>query len=338
MSPVLGSWTNHVGRAANIATPSGSSQSRAFSGALKAAKVTADQISYIEAHGTGTPLGDPIELRALASVFSVKPHAVGSNDGEIINDPIILGSSKASLGHLESVSGIAGLIKAILLLRHREAPPQIHFRELNPEIERGTRNLKFRIITSDTAPDDRLVVPRGQDAERREEAYALVSSFGFSGTNASVVLASPPTAALPTAGVEAGERLRGNFYPWHKSVEAHPFLNTCRHTWVDASEAVKAAYIQIGRYSTVWNQLGRNMAKPLTQGDDSYFPAAVILELILATADKAIGHEHRGRHQLSTKLKHHMQTRQSADIQDDSGRNQGAHCPRCGQDSRLGAR
>lgn len=289
--PVLGSWTNHVGRAANIATPSGPSQARAFSGALKAAGISADQISYIEAHGTGTALGDPVELRALASVFSAKSR----NDETAAGAPVIIGSSKANLGHLESVSGIAGLIKTLLVLRHREVPPQIHLSALNPEIERATRNLDYRLVTPDTPAHDRRLSPRGPDAAEREESYALVSSFGFSGTNASIVLASPPPTGLSKLAEETGHRLRGHFFPMRDSEQDHPFFLNCRHKWVDLTTSVKAAYIQIGRYTTVWNQLAHPLAKPLAEGDGSYFLTAVVLELILATAAKTAGPDLEGK-------------------------------------------
>ncbi len=135
--------------------------------ALARAGVAPEQVDYVEAHGTGTPLGDPIEVQALQSVQAGRPAEA---------PPIYMGSVKANIGHLETASGIASLIKVVLMLRHGEIPPQRNLRTLNPKIPDGGAPLRIaREITPWPAREDR----------RR---FAGVSGFGFGGANAHVVL------------------------------------------------------------------------------------------------------------------------------------------------------
>src|SRR5262249_30184835 len=131
-------------------------------------------IGYIEAHGTGTALGDPIEVRALTSVLQAS---------RSVDQPLVLGSVKTNIGHLEAAAGIAGLIKVILALQHREIPPHLHFQTLNPSITLNGCSIHF--------PREPL---QWQPLDGRR--LAGVSSFGFSGTNAHVVVEEAPA---PTA-------------------------------------------------------------------------------------------------------------------------------------------
>src|SRR5262249_57907319 len=126
---------------------------------------------YIETHGTGTSLGDPIEVNTLNSVFS---------GGRTTEHPLVIGAVKANIGHLEAASGIAGLIKVILAMQHREIPPQIHFKTLNPHIQ---------------IDEELIQIPREKRAWKKREdkrRFASVSSFGLSGTNAHVILEEAP--------------------------------------------------------------------------------------------------------------------------------------------------
>ncbi|WP_430741789.1 beta-ketoacyl synthase N-terminal-like domain-containing protein [Streptomyces sp. P13-3-3] len=133
------------------------------------------QLDYVEAHGTGTPLGDPVEAGALGAVLG---------QGRSAEQPLLLGSVKTNIGHLEAAAGIAGLIKTVLALHHDELPGQLHFAEPNPHLDLDA--LRLRVLT---APEP---WPRYSGT-----ATAGVSSFGFSGTNAHVVLREhrPGTAA-----------------------------------------------------------------------------------------------------------------------------------------------
>ena len=150
--------------------PSVAGQSEVISLAHALAGVTADSIGYVEAHGTATPLGDPIEIAALTSAFRATPQALGS---------CLLGTVKSNFGHLEAAAGVTGLIKTALALHHGKIPPSLHFKTPNPRIDFA--NSPFRVVTqlTDWKP--------GMHPRR-----AGVSSFGVGGTNAHVVLEESP--------------------------------------------------------------------------------------------------------------------------------------------------
>lgn len=167
---IRGSAVNQDGPSGGLTVPNGPSQVRVIRQALSSGEVDPEQLSYIEAHGTGTSLGDPIEVEALGTVFA-KNHSS--------EQPLTIGSVKTNIGHLEGAAGIAGLIKVILSLQHETIPPHLYFQKPNPYI--GWDELPFQIPTAATA------WPRGEQTR-----LAGVSSFGFSGTNAHVVLEEAP--------------------------------------------------------------------------------------------------------------------------------------------------
>ena len=177
---IRGSAVNQDGRTNGLTAPSGRSQEALIRRALDLAGVGPEELGYVEAHGTGTPLGDPIEMEALGAVL-------GSGRGA----PCLVGSVKTNLGHLEGAAGIAGLIKTVLALQHASVPAHLHFRHLNPHI---TMPAALAIPT--------ILSPWPAGRGRR---CAGVSSFGWSGTNAHVVLeAAPPVAdAAPAAAGDA---------------------------------------------------------------------------------------------------------------------------------------
>lgn len=171
---------NQDGRTSGISAPNSQSQVACIRAALAQAGLTPDDIGYIEAHGTGTPLGDPIEMQALGEIFRAR----GSDD-----PPAYVASVKANVGHMETVSGVAGLIKVVLMLQRGEIVPQTNFEALNPHIRfDGTR---LRI------PTEPIAWPSGARPRR-----AGVSSFGFGGTNTHLILESP-SAALRTSAATA---------------------------------------------------------------------------------------------------------------------------------------
>jgi amino acid adenylation domain-containing protein len=155
--------------------PNVNAQAEVIATALADADVPAPSIGYVEAHGTATALGDPIEVAALNQVFAGCERASSA-----------LGTVKSNFGHLDRVAGIAGLIKTVLALEHRQIPPSLHFREPNPEIDFDAGPFFVNTVLRDWAP-------RGQ-APRR----AGVSSFGMGGSNAHVVLEEAPE--LPADG------------------------------------------------------------------------------------------------------------------------------------------
>jgi myxalamid-type polyketide synthase MxaB len=117
---------NQDGRTSGISAPNSQSQIACIQGALRQAGLTADDVGYVEAHGTGTPLGDPIEMQALGEVFRAKtPDA----------PPVYVSSVKANVGHMETVSGAAGLIKVVLMMQRGAIERQTHFESLNPHIK-----------------------------------------------------------------------------------------------------------------------------------------------------------------------------------------------------------
>jgi acyl transferase domain-containing protein/acyl-CoA synthetase (AMP-forming)/AMP-acid ligase II/acyl carrier protein len=166
LAVIRGSAVNHDGRSSGLTVPNGLAQKAVIRAALEKAGIEPRLVSYVETHGTGTPLGDPIEVRALSAVLGKERPK---------SSPLILGSVKTNIGHLESAAGIAGLIKVVLSLQHGEIPPHLHFQELNPQI--SLEDLPGVIpssLMSWPAVDDRRI--------------AGVSSFGISGTNAHVIL------------------------------------------------------------------------------------------------------------------------------------------------------
>lgn len=163
---IRGSAVNHDGRSKGLTVPYGPAQEALIRQALEKAEVAPAQISYIEAHGTGTPLGDPIEAIALGNVLATD-RPPGSY--------CAVGAVKSNIGHLEAASGIASLIKVALSLKHQQIPPSLHFQQPNPYIPFDTLPLQ---VQQTLAP-----WPQGSSL-----AVAGVSSFGFAGTNAHVVL------------------------------------------------------------------------------------------------------------------------------------------------------
>ncbi|QRR36015.1 type I polyketide synthase [Hydrogenophaga sp. YM1] len=187
LAVLRGSALNQDGRSSGLTAPNGAAQEAVIRAALANARLQPGDIGYVEAHGTGTPLGDPIEMKALNQVFGERPR----------ERPLMVGSVKTNIGHLEASAGVAGVMKVVLALQHATVPPHLHLRQPNPLIAWDQYP-----ITVPTAP---TAWPRPGDAPRR----ACVSSFGFSGTNAHVVLeeAPPPPAAPATGEAPRAEHL-----------------------------------------------------------------------------------------------------------------------------------
>ena len=180
---ILGTAVNHGGLANSLTAPNPIAQAALLGKVYTEAQVPPDTVSYIEVHGTGTELGDPIEIAGLKKAFAELALELGSAPGR--KNYCGLGSVKTNIGHLESAAGIAGLIKVLLALEARTLPATIHYQELNPHIDlQGT---PFRIV-SQTERWDPLLDAAGKPFPRR----AGVSSFGFGGTNAHVVLEEFP--------------------------------------------------------------------------------------------------------------------------------------------------
>ncbi|MFD0661102.1 type I polyketide synthase [Thermocatellispora tengchongensis] len=151
-------------------TPSAAGQAATLRAAYRDAGVDPAGVQYVELHGTGTPVGDPIEAAALGMVFAA---------GRPVDRPLLVGSVKTNVGHLEGAAGITGLIKTVLAIAHREIPPSLNFARPNPRIAFSEWRLRVADVRRDwPAPQDPLL--------------AGVSSFGVGGTNCHIVLAAPP--------------------------------------------------------------------------------------------------------------------------------------------------
>jgi len=163
---------NQDGRTPVIAAPSIESQESLIYQTLKEAGITPDRVQYVETHGTGTSIGDPIEA-----------HAIGRTIGRHKNeeDPCLLGSVKTNIGHLETASGVAGIIKNALICHHGVVPKNLHFNTPNPNIEFERYHLK--VVTQ------ALTLPRHTE---KDQCYLGLNSFGFGGANA-FILMSPYT-------------------------------------------------------------------------------------------------------------------------------------------------
>jgi len=172
LAVIRGTAVNQDGKSNGLTAPNGLAQERVIREALDRSGLEPGDIGYIEVHGTGTALGDPIEVEAIGRVMLNRRPAEA---------PVILSTAKANIGHLEAAAGVAGLIKAVQCLRHGEIPPHLHLTNPSPHIPWG--QYPFKVVTE--------VTPWPAGAAPRR---AGVSSFGFSGTNAHVIVEAAPNA------------------------------------------------------------------------------------------------------------------------------------------------
>jgi epothilone polyketide synthase D len=170
LAVIRGSAVNQDGRSNGLTAPSGPAQQAVIERALASSGLSPAAVDYVECHGTGTRLGDPIELQALGTVL-----ARGRDPGQ----PAVIGSVKSNLGHTQAAAGVAGIIKTVLALQHGKIPQNLHFAAPNPHVPWAELPLRVAAQAMDWPPGARLRV-------------AGVSSFGLSGTNAHVVLTEAP--------------------------------------------------------------------------------------------------------------------------------------------------
>jgi len=180
LAVIRGSAVNQDGRSGGLTAPNGPAQEAVIREALAAAGVAPHEISYLEAHGTGTSLGDPIEVQAACAVLCQDRSA---------DQPLALGSIKTNIGHLEAAAGVAGLLKVILALQHKTIPPHLHLTKKNPYIDWD----RWPIFVPTT-----LTPWNSMNGKR----IAGLSSFGFSGTNAHLVVEEAPEEATSVASTD----------------------------------------------------------------------------------------------------------------------------------------
>ncbi|MGW5619108.1 SDR family NAD(P)-dependent oxidoreductase, partial [Streptomyces sp. NPDC003877] len=206
---------NHDGASSGITAPNGTSQQKVVRAALHSAQLAPTDIDYVECHGTGTPLGDPVEVQALAAVYG---------EGRDASTALRLGTAKSVIGHLESAAGIAGVCKVLAAFRHGALPPTPRSTPLNPAI--AWDDLPVTVV------DELSPWARTPGRVRR----AGVSAFGLSGTNAHLVLEEPPLPAFEDAAPAAprppalpvvlsgrtDKALREQAGRWARWLDAHP--------------------------------------------------------------------------------------------------------------------
>ncbi len=173
LAVVRGSGVNQDGASSGQTVPNGPAQQALMRRVLANARLDPSEVDYIEAHGTGTPLGDPIELDALVGVYGDRKDS----------EPLVLGSVKTNLGHLESASGVTGFIKAVLAVNAAHIPKQLYFKQLNPHASEAASKFTIAAEPMDWPQTGR---PR----------RAAVSGFGVSGTNAHVIIEQAPAAPV----------------------------------------------------------------------------------------------------------------------------------------------
>ena len=171
---IRGTASNQDGRSSGLMAPNGEAQEAVILAACRNAGISPGDLDYVEAHGTGTPVGDPIELKALGKVLS---------EGRVEGRICAVGSIKTNIGHTESAAGVAGMIKASLILKHRLVPPSLHFEQPNPMIPFAS--IPVRVATE-----------LGELPKRDRPSLAGVNGFGVGGTNVHIVLEEAPTPVL----------------------------------------------------------------------------------------------------------------------------------------------
>ncbi len=165
---ILGSGLNQDGMTSGLTVPNGLSQRQLLNDVIMKSHIKVDDVTFLETHGTGTVLGDPIEVRAIGEAYGER------------KKPLYLGAVKSNIGHLEAAAGMASLIKCILCIQNKQIPPNLHFTSLNKRINLGSMPIEFPTKLIDWTEEKRI---------------AAVSAFGFSGTNAHVIIGEPPKKA-----------------------------------------------------------------------------------------------------------------------------------------------
>lgn len=177
---IYGSAVNQDGASNGLTAPNLAAQVEVINTALDLAHLQPEQITHVEAHGTGTELGDPIEWEGIRRSYA-----------QDRKNPLYITSVKTRIGHLEAAAGIAGLIKTVLAIKYGQIPAHLNLNQLNPKLSR----------------QDSMIIPRQAVSWNDEHCYAGVSSFGFSGTNAHIILGKPAIASSTEEYVNRPEHL-----------------------------------------------------------------------------------------------------------------------------------
>jgi acyl transferase domain-containing protein len=280
LAVIRGTAVNHNGRSAGLTAPSGVAQESLLRQALNRAGLAPDEVSFVETHGTGTPLGDPIEVSAIASVYG---------PGRAPDAPLFLGALKTNFGHMDAAAGIAGVIKVAMALKHRRVPPNLHLETPNP------------LIPWAKAP---FVLPRTPTAwePATGRRIAGVSAFGLSGINGHVLIEEPPAVTAPGPTCNPAELRSQPSLPVLLPISAHSqhALRALAAAYADMLDrtAGPAGFAQLAataalRRSQLRHRIGvvarssgeaAQMLRAYAQGADE--PALAVAPQNPATADK----------------------------------------------------
>ncbi|PSR19697.1 beta-ketoacyl synthase [filamentous cyanobacterium CCP3] len=216
LAVVRGSAVNHNGRSSSLVAPNGPAQQSVIQKALEMSGVEPHQVDFVEVQGTGTAVGQSLEVGAITNILGAERNA---------DTPLYVGSVKTNFGHLEGASGIASLIKTVLALQHQTIPAHLHFQQPNPHINWKEMAIKV--------PTQAIPWPKRDSARA-----AGVNCFGFSGTNAHVILSEPPAKPAPVSSptlerplhvlalsAKNPSSLRGLAESFHRHLEDHPHLS-----------------------------------------------------------------------------------------------------------------
>ncbi|MFJ2953650.1 beta-ketoacyl synthase N-terminal-like domain-containing protein, partial [Streptomyces sp. NPDC087270] len=230
---ILGSAVNNDGRTDGLTVPSEQAQRDVIRLAVQAAGVRPDDVQYVELHGTGTKVGDPIEAAALGATLGA---------GRPAATPLLVGSVKTNIGHLEGAAGVAGLLKVLLSIERRRVPASLNFEHPHPAIPLAELGLSVQRA-------------EGPWPDERHRLIAGVSSFGMGGTNCHLIVAEPlsaevpsaelPSAELPSAELPSGEPLSGE--PQTRTRPAVPTDHVAAHGWPLSGRTAPALRAQAGR-------------------------------------------------------------------------------------------
>jgi acyl transferase domain-containing protein/acyl carrier protein len=268
---VRGSAVNNDGASNGLTAPNPRAQQAVVRDACRSAGLAPGDVHYVEAHGTGTPLGDPIEASGLGAVYG----AARAGD-----EPLLIGSAKTNVGHLEAAAGVVGLIKVALAMKHDLLPPSLHFDEPNPRIDFDGLHLE---VVSRLRP---WPVPEG--APRR----AGVSSFGYGGTNGHVILESlPGSLRLPGPSAEVREPRRA---VWVFSGQGSQWVGMGR-ALVLSEPAFRASLRRCDRALrpllgwSVFDEIARGAPRAVPERIDVMWPTLFAFQVALAGLLRALG-------------------------------------------------